>query len=308
MKARTLFFFSTLALALAVSTPAVFAQSPASALWLLSTNAVEAASSVTGNITAGTEVITVATLEFGTTSSFNGVTCQRVRYYGNSWPTSITDTLAGTFVEFSVAPTAGNSLTVKSFSINLVGSSSSNMRVSCFYTTDGGATLTKFFDGNTFGSLTSGGAFAVVSTTPNVTIAATKTFRVRIYPWLNNQTSSLTGKYVALDSCVISGTTSPATSVKTGTSELPENYTLQQNYPNPFNPTTTITFQTPQSGFVSLKVFDLLGREVATLVNGELQAGTYETSFDASRLSSGVYLYELRAGSFVQTRRMMLMK
>ena len=83
---------------------------------------------------------------------------------------------------------------------------------------------------------------------------------------------------------------------------------LDQNYPNPFNPTTAISYQLSANSFVTLKVYDLLGREVATLVNSQLPAGSYQTSFDASHLSSGVYLYELRAGDFVQTRKMALMK
>jgi len=71
-------------------------------------------------------------------------------------------------------------------------------------------------------------------------------------------------------------------------------YDLSQNYPNPFNPSTTISFQVPVEGVVSLKVFDILGKEVATLVNDHRPAGRYDVSFDASRLSSGVYVYELR--------------
>ena len=89
---------------------------------------------------------------------------------------------------------------------------------------------------------------------------------------------------------------------------LPDKFELMQNYPNPFNPTTTIGFQIPTSGFVTLKVFDLLGREVAMLVNEELRPGSYERQFDASNLASGVYLYRLQAGSFLQTRKLLLLR
>ena len=89
---------------------------------------------------------------------------------------------------------------------------------------------------------------------------------------------------------------------------IPETFILEQNYPNPFNPSTRISYQLPVSGNVTLKVYDLLGREVATLVNEEKPAGSYEVSFDASQLSSGVYLYRLSSGSFIETKKMILMK
>ena len=88
----------------------------------------------------------------------------------------------------------------------------------------------------------------------------------------------------------------------------PSTYSLFQNYPNPFNPTTTISFSTPERGRLSLKVFDILGREVATLANGQMEAGVHQVSFDASKLSSGVYFYRLTAGSFVSTKKLVLLK
>lgn len=95
-----------------------------------------------------------------------------------------------------------------------------------------------------------------------------------------------------------------------GDSELPEAYGLAQNYPNPFNPSTSIRFQLPQAEQVTLRVFDVLGREVAALLDhAAMAAGEHTIRFDASGLTSGVYLYRLEAGdSFAQTRRMMLMK
>ncbi len=92
--------------------------------------------------------------------------------------------------------------------------------------------------------------------------------------------------------------------------ELPETHALEQNYPNPFNPATTIRFQLPQAEQVTLRVFDVLGREVAALLDDtSMAAGEHTVRFDASGLTSGVYLYRLEAGaSFVQTRRMMLVK
>jgi hypothetical protein len=85
-------------------------------------------------------------------------------------------------------------------------------------------------------------------------------------------------------------------------------YSLEQNYPNPFNPTTKINYSIKEKGDVELKIFDLLGSEIASLVNEEKTPGNYEVFFDASNLSSGVYLYTIKSSSFIQTRKMMLMK
>ena len=85
-------------------------------------------------------------------------------------------------------------------------------------------------------------------------------------------------------------------------------FALEQNYPNPFNPTTKIKYSIKEKGNVELKIFDLLGSEIATLVNEDKTPGNYEVFFDASNLSSGVYLYTIKSGTFVQTRKMLLMK
>ncbi|MDG5766585.1 T9SS type A sorting domain-containing protein [Balneolales bacterium ANBcel1] len=91
-------------------------------------------------------------------------------------------------------------------------------------------------------------------------------------------------------------------------SELPRRFALEQNYPNPFNPVTQIRFDVPTDAHVNIAVFDILGRRVMTLVNEQLQAGTHTAAFDGSRLASGMYIYRMEAGSFVQTRKMMLLK
>lgn len=89
---------------------------------------------------------------------------------------------------------------------------------------------------------------------------------------------------------------------------LPKDYQLYQNYPNPFNPATIIKYDLPQAGHVVLKVYDILGREVATLVNEEETAGTYTLKFNGAKLSSGVYFYNLRAGSYTNTKKLLLLK
>jgi hypothetical protein len=89
---------------------------------------------------------------------------------------------------------------------------------------------------------------------------------------------------------------------------IPTEFSLLQNYPNPFNPRTTIKYSIPQKSFVSITVYDILGKEVSKLVNEEKQAGSYEVQFDGSRLSSGVYFYRLHAGSFFKTKKLVLLK
>lgn len=102
-----------------------------------------------------------------------------------------------------------------------------------------------------------------------------------------------------------------ATSGIDGLTELgaiPEDFILAQNYPNPFNPTTVISYQLPVTSEVRLEVYDMLGRQVATLINEQVAAGRHTVSFDASRLSSGVYLYRLQAGSQIMTKKLTILK
>ncbi len=98
------------------------------------------------------------------------------------------------------------------------------------------------------------------------------------------------------------------TSVSDPTGELPKEFALHQNYPNPFNPSTTISFSLPATGAVALRIFNLVGQEITTLVNGQLDAGTHTIQFDATGLSSGVYLYQLESGSKRLTQKMVLMR
>ncbi|HMQ70466.1 MAG TPA: T9SS type A sorting domain-containing protein, partial [Ignavibacteria bacterium] len=88
----------------------------------------------------------------------------------------------------------------------------------------------------------------------------------------------------------------------------PSTYSLSQNYPNPFNPSTTINFDLPNDGNVSLKLYDMSGKEVATLVNGVRAAGYYSVNFNASQLTSGVYFYTISSDNFTATKKMLLVK
>jgi hypothetical protein len=98
------------------------------------------------------------------------------------------------------------------------------------------------------------------------------------------------------------------TGVGTNVTETPSSYTLSQNYPNPFNPSTTISYALPKAGLVTLKIYDLLGREVSSLVNEFKQAGNYAVDFNASNLSSGIYFYSIKSGDFTAVKKMTLIK
>ncbi|MGD0339488.1 MAG: T9SS type A sorting domain-containing protein [Bacteroidota bacterium] len=89
---------------------------------------------------------------------------------------------------------------------------------------------------------------------------------------------------------------------------MKDKFQLYSNYPNPFNPTTTIKFSIPKTGYTTLKIFNITGREVVALVSEKLNPGTYTTKWDASNLSSGIYFYRLQSGTFIQTKKLVLMK
>jgi hypothetical protein len=106
---------------------------------------------------------------------------------------------------------------------------------------------------------------------------------------------------------ILTRTAVPVTSVQQ-VGNVPMTFALFQNYPNPFNPTTVISFQLTTKSRVTLKVYDILGREVQTLVDGALDIGLHQVSFDASRFASGIYFYRIQAGNFTATKKLMLLK
>lgn len=123
--------------------------------------------------------------------------------------------------------------------------------------------------------------------------------------------------WITGNSGLIMSTNDNSTGIKKIVTEIPRNFNLHQNYPNPFNPVTKIKFEIPKYGFptgtfgndkIVLKVFDILGKEITTLVNEKLQPGTYEVIFDGTNLPSGVYFYQLRAGDFSETKKLILLK
>ena len=130
------------------------------------------------------------------------------------------------------------------------------------------------------------------------------------FGYTTSQSSSVTLDYNSNYSSSVGFNLTPdeTTNIESTRTDLPNDYLLNQNYPNPFNPTTTISYQIPQNSHVILKVYNILGKEVATLVNGQEAAGKYQINFNASNLASGIYLYQLRAGSFIATKKLILLK
>jgi len=123
-------------------------------------------------------------------------------------------------------------------------------------------------------------------------------------------TDANTGTAVGFDGTIVRTTTGGVVWVKEdgiGAGGKPEQSSLQQNYPNPFNPSTTIRYALPVRSHVTLTIYNPLGQQVSTLVEDEQEEGSHEVQFDASGLPSGMYLYRLTAGSFVQTRKLLLL-
>ncbi|MEO6694199.1 MAG: T9SS type A sorting domain-containing protein, partial [Ignavibacteria bacterium] len=98
------------------------------------------------------------------------------------------------------------------------------------------------------------------------------------------------------------------TNISTVSNQIPDGYKLYQNYPNPFNPSTNIQFDLPKDNFATVKIYDLLGKEVTTLINEYKKAGSYVISFNGNNLSSGIYYYSIETGNFNQVRKMILIK
>lgn len=114
--------------------------------------------------------------------------------------------------------------------------------------------------------------------------------------------------FAGTKSGVIYRSKQPTTAVERFGFELPESFSLGQNYPNPFNPSTTIEFSLPRSSYTTLKIFNLLGEEVAILVSQEILAGTHKVAWDATNIPSGIYFYRLQAGKFTETKKLIMLR
>jgi hypothetical protein len=158
-------------------------------------------------------------------------------------------------------------------------------------------------DSNIFAGTDSGGAF--LSTNSGTSWTAVN----------NGLTNSNVTALAVSGSNIFAGTNTSGvwrrempTAVKDDENNVPMLFSLSQNYPNPFNPSTTISFSLLSKSFVTLKVFDILGREVATIVSEEMPAGSYSRQWNAAKMSSGIYFYRLQAGAFTETKKLVLLR
>lgn len=210
------------------------------------------------------------------------------------------------YIQIQVSPKTGNSLTVTKVELSMAAGGTNAMRAiissSATANFDSPINITDTMKLKQ-GSLKPEDTLVVYN--GSVKVAAGGTFVVRIFPWYTGSKSN--SKYVYLQKVVVTGTTAASTAVEQENG-LPTAYNLEQNYPNPFNPSTKISFSIPQSGFTRLVVYNLLGKEVAQLVNRNLNAGNYTFEFNANNLPSGLYLYSLSSGNYSVTKKMLLMK
>lgn len=158
---------------------------------------------------------------------------------------------------------------------------------------------TGWFIGDQIIKTTDGGtSFNTIANTPNPVNSYKGVF------FINNNTGWLVG----LNGAIIKTQTGGITNIKLINSNVPKEFKLDQNYPNPFNPVTNVKFSIINSGDVKIVVYDIMGREVQTLVSEKLKPGTYETTFDGSILTSGVYFYKMTTKDYSETKRMLLIK
>lgn len=260
------------------------------------------------NLNAGWNMASVPVVvsDFQTSALFPGTTTTVYAYESGSYAPKTTLTNgpgywtkygSGTAVSMTGAPITSDTFNV-SLGWNLIGSISSPLAVPSITSNPGGMITSPFYGfnlsyfnadtirpGKAYWVKTSGAGSLMLSSSGNIPSSN----RIRIRP-----SSELPPP--------------PPGNSRNPTSNIPQEFSLYQNFPNPFNPSTEFRFDIPVSGFVSLRVYDVLGRVLATLVNEELSPGSYAKTWDASAVPSGLYYYKLTAGTFTDVKKMVVMK
>lgn len=299
----------------------LFAQTAALGQWLLDADSTAVA---TGEITA-TNLMVYGTLNIKSyvgNSATIGNACM-IQAGTVGWSAREAGPILTRFVEVTVSPIAGNNLHVDSVAFWMACSGTHGKMHGAVYWDDNTANFSQNnlldYDSLTTpvapstrqgladirGDEPASGLPHDTTITVNTDIQNGKLFVLRFYPWYNASSASTT-KYFVLKDIRIYGKTTTGTAVEEQT--LPTKFSLDQNYPNPFNPTTNIQFAIPEAGNYSLRVYNLLGQEVAALVNGGLTAGIHNVTFDASKLTSGMYIYKLTGSNVNISKKMLLMK
>ena len=224
-------------------------------------------------------------------TSLNGSTVYyfRVRASNSGGASANSNTITVTTLLAAPVATAATNITATGFTANWNASTGATNYWADISTTDDFSNVLTSYNNKSVGNVTT---CIIISLTPNTTYY----FRVCA------SNSSGTSPY--------SNTIIVTTNV-TGVDDmltLPTSFDLSQNYPNPFNPTTTIQYQIPKETFVSIKVYNVIGSEISTLVNSMKSPGTYEVRFNAGQLTSGIYIYKIQAGQFSQMKKMVLVK
>ncbi|MHB1049731.1 MAG: SdrD B-like domain-containing protein, partial [Bacteroidota bacterium] len=215
------------------------------------------------------------------------------------------------FIEFNASAAPGYSYTVNNVSFNYgdfpLTTDFSIVNFKASYSTDQWVTSTVL---NSTALVYLNTTMSLFTTSVNVPVPNGQTFSLRIYPYALLNGIASTPTFAIHNTVLICGTTVLSTSVDDGNTvtTMPDRFQLEQNFPNPFNPTTTIRYGIARSGSVRIGVYDVLGREIALLVNEEKDPGNYEILFDAENLTSGMYFVIIRSGEFIQSRKMILMK
>jgi hypothetical protein len=294
---------------LALAASPSFSQNAASVTWTCTVADSVKPSAILGAVTADTVSGSNFFIRDYTGANNGPLGVTNMRWWpgnGVSWG-SETGPVDNRYIQFSLTPTAGNSFTASGVSLWSAGGGTGSMRALFYASTDPTfATKTKVGDTISLPHATNAGPAQFINAF-NLTATSGQTLYFRIYPWYTGAAS--TSKYVYTQLVAITGTTSSSTSVdEPKSSERPIAFALGQNYPNPFNPTTAIKYQLPIASRVRLRVYNLLGVEVATLVNGMQETGTHIITWNAIGMPSGMYFYKIEAGSFTRTLKMVLQK